>query len=122
MIYCRYRRWSRVWRVRRVTRRIYGYVTTSKEPAEGQSVLTLLASNKVPSSNKLQLAILYALRYQKLIGNQIAQVVDALIQNGVGADRARLVYVMLNFSRGKSALKGLKVGDIIALLTMLTTV
>lgn len=95
--------------------------------AKGQSVLTLLGSIKIPATNKLRLAILYALRYQKLIGNQIAQVVDALIQNGVSADRARLVYVMLNFagadvrqddlfmnenlfSRGKSALKGLKVG------------
>ena len=53
--------------------------------------------------------------------------VDALIQSGVSADQARLVYVMLNFagadirqddlfanesffSKGKSALKGLKVG------------
>lgn len=88
--------------------------------------MTLLANPRVRSSNKLRLAILYALRYQKAQGNQIAQVVDALIQNGVTADRAKLVYVMLNFagadvrqddlfmnenffSRGKSALKGLKV-------------
>ena len=108
-------------------------------------------SPKTPTSNKLRLAILYALRYQKFSGNSIAGVVDALIQSGVSADRARvsrddfnlieavlltaptlslpfqLVYVMLNlagadqrqddlfmneniFSRGKSALKGLKVG------------
>lgn len=88
--------------------------------------MTLLSSPKVPQSNKLRLAILYALRYQRFQGNQIAQVVDALIHNGVSADRARLVYVMLNFagadvrqddlfmnenffSRGKTALKGLKV-------------
>ncbi|CAD6566648.1 MAG: vacuolar protein sorting-associated protein 45 [Tremellales sp. Tagirdzhanova-0007] len=93
--------------------------------ADLKSVLTLLVSRKVPTASKLRLAILYALRYQKLIGNQIAQVVDALIQNGAGADQARLVYVMLNFagadvrqddlfmnenlfSRGKTALKGLK--------------
>jgi len=93
-----------------------------------QSVMNLLASSKVPATNKLRLAILYALRYQKLVGNQITLVVDALIQNGVGADRARLVYVMLNFagadvrqddlfmnenlfSRGKTALKGLKVNE-----------
>lgn len=91
-----------------------------------QSVMTLLANPRVRPANKLRLAILYALRYQKAAGNQIAQVVDALIQNGVSADRAKLVYVMLNFagadvrqddlfmndnffSRGKSALKGLKV-------------
>lgn len=95
--------------------------------ADSQSVMTLIASPKVPQGNKLRLAILYALRYQKAPGNQISQVVDALIQNGVSADKARLVYVMLNFagadirqddlfanesffSKGKSALKGLKVG------------
>jgi len=89
--------------------------------------MTLIASPKVPQGNKLRLAILYALRYQKAPGNQISQVVDALIQNGVSADKARLVCVMLNFagadirqddlfanesffSKGKSALKGLKVG------------
>ncbi|KAL1411206.1 vacuolar protein sorting-associated protein 45 [Vanrija albida] len=90
-----------------------------------RSVMTLIASPKVPAANKLRLAILYALRYQKFYGNQITAVVDALIKNNVGADRARLVYVMLNFagadvrqddlfmnenffSRGKSAIKGLK--------------
>ena len=88
--------------------------------------MTLLANPRVPPSNKLRLSILYALRYQKAQGNQIATVVDTLIQNGVSADKARLIYVMLNFagadvrqddlfmndnlfSRGKSALKGLKV-------------
>ncbi|GFZ46321.1 Vacuolar protein sorting-associated protein 45 [Saitozyma sp. JCM 24511] len=93
--------------------------------ADLRSVMTLLSSPKVPQSNKLRLAILYALRYQRFQGNQIAQVVDALIHNGASADRARLVYVMLNFagadvrqddlfmnenffSRGKTALKGLK--------------
>lgn len=87
--------------------------------------MTLLASAKVRPASKVRLAILYALRYQKLLGNQIATVVDGLIQNGIPAERARLVYVMLNFagadvrqddlfmnenlfSRGKSALKGLK--------------
>jgi vacuolar protein sorting-associated protein 45 len=89
--------------------------------------MTLISASKTPNSNKLRLAILYALRYQKLVGNQISQVVDQLIHSGVSADRARLVYVMLNFagadvrqddlfmnenffSRGKTALKGLKVG------------
>ncbi|WWC61283.1 uncharacterized protein I303_103864 [Kwoniella dejecticola CBS 10117] len=90
-----------------------------------RSVQNLISSPKTRSTNKLRLAILYALRYQKLIGNQIPQVIDNLISNGVSADKARLVYVMLNFagadirqddlfmnenffSRGKSALKGLK--------------
>jgi hypothetical protein len=91
-----------------------------------QSVISLLSSTKVPPANKLRLAALYALRYQKLTGNAIPQVVDTLIANGVSANRARLVYVLLNlagadqrqddlfmnenlFSRGKSALRGLKV-------------
>lgn len=91
-----------------------------------QSVINLLSSSKVPAANKLRLAALYALRYQKMTGNAIPQVVDTLIANGVAASRARLVYVLLNlagadqrqddlfmnenlFSRGKSALRGLKV-------------
>ncbi|OWZ52028.1 hypothetical protein C351_03663 [Cryptococcus neoformans c8] len=93
--------------------------------ADLKSVMTLLASSRVPSPNKLRLAILYALRYQKWPSAQIAQVVNTLISNGVPPERARLVYAMLNFagadirqddlfmnenffSRGKSALKGLK--------------
>jgi vacuolar protein sorting-associated protein 45 len=88
--------------------------------------MTLISASAVPASSKLRLAILYALRYQKLPTNSIAGVIDALIRNGVTADRARLVYIMLNFagadtrqddlfmnenffSRGKTALKGLKV-------------
>ncbi|OXH17086.1 hypothetical protein J010_00996 [Cryptococcus neoformans] len=93
--------------------------------ADLKSVMTLLTSSRVPSPNKLRLAILYALRYQKSPSAQIAQVVNTLISNGVPPERARLVYAMLNFagadirqddlfmnenffSRGKSALKGLK--------------
>ncbi|BEI85897.1 hypothetical protein CcaverHIS002_0601840 [Cutaneotrichosporon cavernicola] len=90
-----------------------------------RAVQQIIASPKVPAQNKLRVAILYALRYQKFYGNHITAVVDALITAGVSADKARLVYVMLNFagadvrqddlfmndnlfSRGKSALKGLK--------------
>lgn len=90
-----------------------------------RAVRQIIASPKVPAQNKLRVAILYALRYQKFNGNQISSVVEALVSSGVGADRARLVYVMLNFagadvrqddlfmndnlfSRGKSAIKGLK--------------
>lgn len=112
--------------------------------------MTMIQSPRIPANNKLRLAILYALRYQKLTSNAITSVVDALIENGVSADRARvsagvsigygrraddasiarqLVYVTLNlagadqrqddlfmnesiFSRGKSALKGLKVSPV----------
>lgn len=52
--------------------------------------MTMIQSPRIPSSNKLRLAILYALRYQKLAGNAITSVVDALIENGVSADRARV--------------------------------
>lgn len=93
--------------------------------ADVRAVLLHIASGRVPAANKLRLAILYALRYQKLPGNQIVAVVDALLAHGVPAERARLVYVLLNlagadvrqddlfmnenlFSRGKSALQGLK--------------
>lgn len=93
--------------------------------ADLKSVMSLIAAPRIPVGNKLRLAILYALRYQKMVGNQIVNVVDQLNQNGVSPERARLVYVMLNlagadqrqddlfmneniFSRGKSALKGLK--------------
>ncbi len=52
--------------------------------------MTLITSDKTPPNNKLRLAILYALRYQKLLGNAIPSVVDTLIQHGVPADRARV--------------------------------
>lgn len=52
--------------------------------------MTMLQSPRIPANNKLRLAILYALRYQKLASNAITSVVDALIQNGVSADRARV--------------------------------
>ncbi|GAA6018960.1 hypothetical protein JCM11491_005694 [Sporobolomyces phaffii] len=78
---------------------------------------------EIRSSQKLRLAILYALRYQKLAGNQISSIVDLLRRQGV--EDAEMVNIMLGFagaserqddlfsnenffSRGKSALKGLK--------------
>ncbi|WVN85192.1 uncharacterized protein L203_100337 [Cryptococcus depauperatus CBS 7841] len=93
--------------------------------ADLKSVLNLISKPKIPSSNKLRLAILYALRYQKSPSAHIPTVIDSLVSNGVPTERARLVYAMLNFagadvrqddlfmnenffSRGKSALKGLK--------------
>lgn len=92
--------------------------------ADLRNVQNLLASS-IDHDAKLRLAILYALRYQKWSGNQIDAVVRQLIQVGVPESQVVLVYVMLNFagaeqrqddlfanenifSRGKSALKGLK--------------
>lgn len=90
-----------------------------------RSVQTLLSSNKIGNDAKLRLAILYALRYQKWSGNQIDAVVRQLVHVGVPESQVVLIYVLLNFagaeqrqddlfanenlfSRGKSALKGLK--------------
>jgi hypothetical protein len=85
----------------------------------------MIASPQINTDAKLRLALLYALRYQKFNGNCIVGIVELLKQYSVPEQDARLVYVMLNFagqeerqddlfsnanffSRGKSALKGLK--------------
>ncbi|CAD6923017.1 unnamed protein product [Tilletia laevis] len=90
-----------------------------------KAVQGMLASDKVLPEAKLRLAILYALRYQKNPQNQIMNVVKTLLDSGMEESRAALVFVFLNlagaeqrqddlfgqdnfFSRGKSALKGLK--------------
>ncbi|KAE8269411.1 hypothetical protein A4X09_0g2929 [Tilletia walkeri] len=90
-----------------------------------KAVQGMLASDKVLPEAKLRLAILYALRYQKNPQNQIMNVVKMLLDSGMEESRAALVFVFLNlagaeqrqddlfgqdnfFSRGKSALKGLK--------------
>ncbi|KAM0789734.1 hypothetical protein ACM66B_006589 [Microbotryomycetes sp. NB124-2] len=88
-----------------------------------RNVRDMISSPAIESEAKLRLAILYALRYQKLPQNQVVAVVDLLKQQEI-AD-AEMVYIMLSFagtdqrqddlfanenifSRGKSALKGLK--------------
>lgn len=58
--------------------------------ASSQSVLNLLSTASIPNANKLRLAILYALRYQKFSANAIPHVVDSLITNGIEPDRARV--------------------------------
>lgn len=85
----------------------------------------MIASPAISSDAKIRLAVLYALRYQKFSGNAVVGIVDLLQQNGIPEQDARLVYVILHyagaderqddlfansnfFSRGKSALKGLK--------------
>ena len=90
-----------------------------------QTLQRLLESSDIAQEAKIRLAILYALRYQRSSYNQISNVVKQLLAIGVAESRAALVYVMLNiagaeqrqddlfaneglFSRGKSALKGLK--------------
>ncbi|QRV86462.1 vacuolar protein sorting-associated protein 45 [Ceratobasidium sp. AG-Ba] len=92
--------------------------------ADLRAVMELIQKPSIQLYNKIRLAIIYALRYQKT-ANQIGAVVEALIKAGASESDASLVYVMLNiagadqrqddlfdngniFSRGKSALKGLK--------------
>lgn len=53
-----------------------------------QNVNALLEQDRVRSDAKLRLAILYALRYQKYAGNQIASVVERLLKAGVPESRA----------------------------------
>ncbi|KDN51600.1 hypothetical protein RSAG8_00145, partial [Rhizoctonia solani AG-8 WAC10335] len=90
----------------------------------GNAVMELIEKPGIQLYNKIRLGIMYALRYQKST-NQIGTVVGALIKAGASEHDASLVYVLLNiagadqrqddlfengniFSRGKSALKGLK--------------
>ncbi|CDS00422.1 hypothetical protein, partial [Sporisorium scitamineum] len=90
-----------------------------------KAVQTVIESPKFSHDAKIRVAILYALRYQKLPGNQIQKMVQDLLKAGVPESRAALVFVTLNiagadqrqddlfanenfFSRGRSALKGLK--------------
>ncbi|KAG9018126.1 vacuolar protein sorting-associated protein 45, partial [Tulasnella sp. 427] len=90
-----------------------------------KAVQTLIVANDITPLNKLRLAILYALRYQKNSSNALPAVANSLLQHGVSEQEAKLVNIVLNvagadqrqddlfsneniFSRGKSALKGLK--------------
>ncbi|SJX66003.1 probable vacuolar protein sorting protein VpsB [Sporisorium reilianum f. sp. reilianum] len=90
-----------------------------------KGVQSMIESPKFSHDAKIRVAILYALRYQKLPGNQIQKIVQDLLKAGVPESRAALVFVTLNiagadqrqddlfanenfFSRGRSALKGLK--------------
>ncbi|KAF8586314.1 vacuolar protein sorting-associated protein 45 [Ramaria rubella] len=93
--------------------------------ADLKRVQTQLANPSIPPANKLRLVILYALRYQKTAANNIAILINTLLEQGVTREDARLVYAMLNLAgydqrqddlfsnetllaKGRSALKGLK--------------
>ncbi|KAG0666933.1 vacuolar protein sorting-associated protein 45 [Rhodotorula mucilaginosa] len=88
-----------------------------------RAVREAISAPEIPQEAKLRLAVLYALRYQKMPGNQIDGIIDLLRQQNV--PDAEMVHVMLHFagadqrqddlfgnenffSKGKSALKGLK--------------
>ncbi|KAG8993079.1 vacuolar protein sorting-associated protein 45 [Tulasnella sp. JGI-2019a] len=93
--------------------------------ADLKAVQALIDAPNIQPANKLRLAILYALRYQRSSYNTIPAVTESLTRNGLSAEEAKLVNIILNvagaeqrqddlfsneniFSRGKSALKGLK--------------
>ncbi|KAJ7600844.1 Sec1-like protein [Mycena floridula] len=93
--------------------------------ADFKSVQAAIMDKAVSPANKLRLAILYALRYQKSQTANIAALIGLLLSNDVPREDARLVYVFLNvagadqrqddlfsteslLAKGRSALKGLK--------------
>ncbi|KAK2465256.1 hypothetical protein APHAL10511_002610 [Amanita phalloides] len=92
--------------------------------ADFKSVQEIVTNNALSPRYKLRIVMLYALRYQKTQANNIGLLVNLLLTNGVAADEARLVYVILNIAgseqrqddlfstesllaKGRSALKGL---------------
>ncbi|KXN88258.1 Vacuolar protein sorting-associated protein 45 [Leucoagaricus sp. SymC.cos] len=93
--------------------------------ADYKSVQNLVTDPGITPWNKLRVAILYALRYQKTQQTNIANLINLLLSNGVSREDVSLVYVVLNMAgadqrqddlfstesllaKGRSALKGLK--------------
>ncbi|KAI0769911.1 Sec1 family-domain-containing protein [Fomes fomentarius] len=93
--------------------------------ADLKSVQALVTNPAIQPWNKLRLVMLYALRYQKSQAQNVASLINLMLENGVSREDARLVYVLLNiagsdqrqedlfsaealFAKGRSALKGLK--------------
>ncbi|KAI0357469.1 Sec1-domain-containing protein [Trametes cingulata] len=93
--------------------------------ADLKSVQALVANPAIQPWNKLRLVMLYALRYQKAQPQNVASLINLMLENGVSREDAKLVYVLLNIAgsdqrqedlfsaesllaKGRSALKGLK--------------
>ncbi|RPD62723.1 Sec1-domain-containing protein [Lentinus tigrinus ALCF2SS1-7] len=93
--------------------------------ADLKNVQALITNPAIQPWNKLRLVMLYALRYQKSQAQNVASLINLMLENGVSREDARLVYVLLNiagsdqrqedlfsaealFAKGRSALKGLK--------------
>lgn len=55
-----------------------------------QSVQIFITNNDISPRNKLRLLILYALKYQKTQGNNIASLITLALQNGVRPEDARV--------------------------------
>ncbi|TEB18404.1 Sec1-domain-containing protein [Coprinellus micaceus] len=93
--------------------------------ADYREAQRIIVDNAVTPRNKLRIVMLYALRYQKTQTNNIASLINLLLENGISAEDAKLVYVLLNIAgadqrqddlfatesllaKGRSALRGLK--------------
>ncbi|KAJ8474963.1 hypothetical protein ONZ51_g6862 [Trametes cubensis] len=93
--------------------------------ADLKDVQALVANPAIQPWNKLRLVMLYALRYQKSQPQNVASLINLMLENGVSREDAKLVYVLLNIAgsdqrqedlfsaesllaKGRSALKGLK--------------
>ncbi|TBU47418.1 Sec1-like protein [Dichomitus squalens] len=93
--------------------------------ADLKSVQALITNPAIQPWHKLRLVVLYALRYQKSQAQNVASLINLMLENGVSREDARLVYVVLNIAgsdqrqedlfsaeallaKGRSALKGLK--------------
>ncbi|KAI0074122.1 Sec1-domain-containing protein [Panus rudis PR-1116 ss-1] len=93
--------------------------------ADLNDVKSIIVNPAIPAWNKLRVVILYALRYQKTQANNVASLINLMLENGVSREDAKLVYVFLNIAgsdqrqddlfsaesllaKGRSALKGLK--------------
>ncbi|CDO69996.1 hypothetical protein BN946_scf184973.g6 [Trametes cinnabarina] len=93
--------------------------------ADLKDVQALVANPAIQPWNKLRLVMLFALRYQKSQAQNVASLINLMLENGVSREDAKLVYVLLNvagsdqrqedlfsaealLAKGRSALKGLK--------------
>lgn len=57
----------------------------------------MIDSPDIPNDSKLRIAILYALRYQKLPSNAINQIVQQLIKVGIENHRAAVSEKLIQF-------------------------
>lgn len=55
-----------------------------------QSVQTLITNPAIQPWNKLRVVILYALRYQKTQAQNVASLINLMLENGVSREDARV--------------------------------
>ncbi|KAL7280139.1 hypothetical protein ACG7TL_006557 [Trametes sanguinea] len=83
--------------------------------ADLKDVQALVANPAIQPWNKLRLVMLYALRYQKSQAQNVASLINLMLENGVSREDAKanqrqedLFSAEALFAKGRSALKGLK--------------